>query len=121
VYDQRFNHAVYLPTIDDADQAFAKAEYARDLWRRLNWVLQCWLNVIHNGRVVAIEGDVDDYESIAWTEAEDDWIRLLYSPRVLDHKIAAFNALVQAVEDRPKARPRVTMEGTLGWLTRLRF
>jgi hypothetical protein len=52
-------------------------------------------------------------KGLAWAEVEEDWIRLSYSPRVLDNTIAAFNALVQAIEDRlPEgARARVPHPG----------
>lgn len=81
------------------------------LWRPLESILESWLNMIHNGKIVAMSEE-DCNTQTERLPAQDPWVKMPYSETILDEAVDTFNKLVQAIESRMPIAPDTTKEET---------
>ncbi|KAH4063780.1 hypothetical protein HBH50_186600 [Parastagonospora nodorum] len=87
VFDQEHNTAIMCVDLDDGDTI----QNGRTEWFPLEVVLEAWLDMIEQGKVVATSDT---------GEVEAPWTLATYSPKILQDTVAAFDSLVQEIESR---------------------
>jgi hypothetical protein len=86
-FDQEENTAIMCVDLDDTDAI----QNGRIGWYPLENVLETWLDMIEQGKVIATpEAD----------NVEEPWTLAPYSPSILQDTIDVFNLLVQEIESR---------------------
>jgi hypothetical protein len=83
----------------------------RQLWLTLEELLDGFIDMIDQGKVLAVDGTYD-----AEQERTEPWIMPSYTQRDLDDTIQAYQRLVDTVHAKMPSRPQITQENLLDFM-----